>query len=1233
MPFNSIGLGPESSKHASLEARMRTSSSGSDPANLSARRSASVRRRVESQVRPVTRLAASGVVLALVASLVSLMFMAPPVRAADSETTAANLTPSEAEAAAMAQAHATGKPVVVDAETTPTEQVTAQPAGYFHDDINVEPVRQEVDGTWRDIDTTLSPAPDGTVQPGLVQGDLSISDGGPAGSPIATYSNDGHSYSVDSPFALPKPALEGDSAVFSDVLPDVDLVVHTTFAGFSYNWVVKTPEGADDPQLASLTLPVHTDGLQAQATSGGVAYATADGDKAFWTPTPLMWDSSGATDDQSTSGSSSTTAPTDSPAVADVTSLEAVAAGPGPNKAASVATAATDHRVTLTPSQRLLDDPDTVFPVVIDPSTVPFDSARTAFTAVWDIYPNKSFWNTDHSLGAGYEGYEQNKVVRTYLQFKSGILASKHVLGASVNVNQIHDASCTARATQMYRSNAISASTTWNHQPARQNLQDTNNSTVGCNGGTGMVGWDVTKAADSLATNGDTSVTFLIRAKDETDKIAWKQFDDAGATFHVDYVGRPQVPTSLTLATTNKKYTCGTSSKPVSVGAVNGTTGKTDLTIGASVSSNDKSDKTSVEAVFTRYQGSTTLTGPNPSTAGGARAVTAAWNGAADGSYHFTAKSRVVWTYQGVAGSLDSAASSPCYFNVDTTAPEAPDVTSTVFTQCAVSGDGVESCPAQGDYGVPGDITLSLDTAATGIASYGWSLNGGTDHTIQASAGPTTTISVTPTKLSNTLSVWARDAAGNTGSFDWSFKVVPPKASDAWSFDTDPVGTNSGTSSLGSLDLGATGTSAQARIGAQALKVDGGSMASSADTTVSTTRDFTASMWVHLDADAAATVLAAPSSNGDAFEIGYDPTSHSWVAGQRASGATTVVAPASLPALAHTWTHLAITYAATSRQLILYVNGTQQASSTLPNAAWTNNGWWLGCGDDAGAAARCATAEIDDVELFGATYGPDEIIALASPLDAVTNQAVIAPAATWDMSDAAGSTAAADSRFGANLDFSAGPAPLFQASLDGGNDVREGVLTLDGTQTGTTARPVVDSSGSFTIATEFQAAALDHSMVIAQQDGTNGAAWTLAYRAEDLDGDGTIDAGGQWIFDRHDGDVADAKITEVRSSPVISNDAFVSLVAAYDARTGQMSMLVDGNPFEAEGNPPTDSVPSQPFTTPWPARGIFHIGNGQFDGAAAPFAGNIDYLEMFSGAMTDPNAVVDYRNAKTGEIS
>jgi hypothetical protein len=1148
---------------------------------------------------------------------------APAAVPATGVATAAQAADSQSSSAtASAEADATGKPVTVDDLTTPTQVVVAQPGGGFTATLSVEPVRRLVGGEWRNLDSTLRLTSDGDVQPVLANGDLTLSPGGPAGSMIAGFRSAGYGYAVDSPFALPAPELSGDTATYEDVLPGIDLVVVALSDGFSYNWVVKTPAAAADPRIAELSLPVHASGLTPHTVKGATAYDDEHGVHRLWVSAPLMWDSASAASsaaiasDASAPGGDLSSAElgraaqgvgeaADPQIAPDLSSAEAVEQGAASNHVAGVEQIVSADRVTLRPDLELLAGPETVYPVVIDPSPA---VAIGAYTTVWDIYPDKSFWKTGHSLGAGFEGYEQNKIVRSYFQFDTKAFIGKRIISASLNLNQIHDASCSPRATNAYRTGEIKSTTTWNNKPSRISLQDSNSSTAGCPGsGSQMVRWDVSTGVAKVAAQAGESATFAITAADETDRIAWKQFDDNEGRLVVHYVSAPAKPTaaSVRLQTPNKSYTCGTAAAPTVVGSRT-------VTLLATAHSADLANAT-LAVVYRRWVGSTAqaaiVTGSKPASDKGDLATTMVWTTTVDGVYHFTAATRTYWSAGGVTSYLDSAESDPCYFKVDLTAPLPPKVTSTAFAECGPASDPT-SCPSQGVVGVAGAMKFERDPSdpnTSDIVAYHWTLNGGAVQNKSVSPGAAHEFALTPTKQSNVLAVWATDAAGNNSpSVQWIFHVTPPVAADVWDFENGDGLANSVSATRGTLSLGSNVIASPGRVGHRALQMRGClPPTSTTDATVQANTSFTASLWVRVTTGNSVSFLVAPSVSGTAnsLEIGYDSSSEGgWTAGDRVRQGGAVFSGLTVPgAKTNRWTHLAVTYNQVTGVRTLYVNGSAAGSYTVADSLPATSGWRIGCGSRP-SNCLCAAGAVDDVELYQGVLPADQIAQLADPVDPDTNQNIVSSEARWDMTNAS-SQGIVDGRFGAILTTNVRPVV----------DPDDATTALDflgaSTQSVRTSGPVVDTSGSFSISAHVRLADQNRSMVIAQGGGPSGPAWTLGYRAV---GDGSNQ--GQWYFSRSVSPAAGAATVEARSWPQVF-DGYVVVIGVYDGSDKTLHVTYGGIEDGTQGSPPLDSVQGPSFGSAWNADGDFSVGNGTDSGTLRPFYGQIDYVEAFAGAL------------------
>lgn len=1101
----------------------------------------------------------------------------------------------------LADARRTGKPVVVDDWTTETTKVAALPSGNFQATIATAPVRQRDGGDWIELDPTLKQVSGGMIEPTSAIGDVSLSGGGGADSVLAKVSHDGVTAIIRTPYDLPAPTLHDDAAIYSEVLPGVDLVTRSTTAGFTFNWVVKDRAAAEDPRVRKLSLPVELHGLTVRAERGGYAFDDANGLSRFWIPTPTMWDSSGAESIDPDTG------------LSDETPLEAVEQGPDmEDQVSGVATSVSKASMTLTPDTSLLDSPDVVFPVVIDPAMT-YDRTRNGWTAVWNNFPSKSFWQTDHSLGAGYEGFEQNKIVRSYFRFDTTGIRGKKIIAAELNVRQIHAASCQARPTDAYRTGAIGTGTTWSNQPTRYTQQGSNSSTAGCGTGTAMVGWNVTNGATTLADANSATGTFMLRARDEGDKIAWKQFDDAGAELSVTYVSKPVAPAGVTLKTSSATVPCGTSTSPAIVGS-------TSITMAVRVTSADGASA-SLRGVFRRRDVTAgtdlaDIAGTLVASGGTSTSTWAVQNGR---TYRFFAKNRVYWSYNGTQYYLDSAwnTTSVCYFKVDTTRPDPPTINTNSFAEC-LSPDAPTECSPRGQAGESGTVTI--DTPSSDAVSYRWSLNGGAASSpVPAAGGAPADITVTPNALLNLLQVWTVDGAGNESlRASYTFKVNPRSPSVRWNFDNPgDLGADSSQAQAAPLTVAAgASASPMGRVGG-ALSFSGNTPPTSPITGtsgVSATSAFTISAWVRVEAAAqgsTTTLISANYSEGNAFEFGYEPATNKWTAGRR--NATSVSLVGSTTAVPRVWTHLAATYNPTTKTLAMFVNGRPAGTIVYPSAAWGSSTWRLGCGFVGGTPTGCGTALIDDVNLFPSSLAADEIQDLADPVPDDSLSPIVTSAAAWSMNDADDAVAAAETCYAANLVLSDLPTPRFGASTDG----LFRVLQLPGTSTqqAKVSRPVVDATGSFTIAANVRPTDPSISMVIAQQRGGNRESWTLAYKA--ISG-----GGGRWVFQRTVSDSPWTSIVEVRS-PVVpdASEELNVVIGTYDRKTDRIGLFVNGFSFTQGEDPLIDEVQEMPYSTPWTARGDFQIGNGTLSGSTAPFKGEIERIDVFAGAFDELHAL------------
>ncbi|MFF7978642.1 LamG-like jellyroll fold domain-containing protein [Streptomyces sp. NPDC007901] len=455
--------------------------------------------------------------VALFAAALGLLTALPALPALADDAASA---PADPLLAAQAQAESSGRTVPVDALTTEVSTTEALPDGTFTSTTSVLPTRVFKDGAWTPLDATLVSDGRGGYAPQATPNGVTLSGGGDG--PLVTLTHaDGPSMALTLPFTLPKPQVSGDTAVYPAVLPGVDLSVSVTDqGGFSDVLVVHDADAAADPRLKKLTLAADTHGLSLATADGDTMTATAaDGDLAYTSPQPVMWDS----------GTDSTTTPakTDGPASGTASSVD----GPGPGADTEpVAMTATSKAVTLTPDAGMLTGPDTTYPVYIDPYTNPVSSTAGHYTEVYsssacDNSPQYDKAQTN-GQGVGYQRWGGACGVgleRSYWAINTGGLHSSFVVyDAYVKISTTFAASYDCSQNQpltLHTTNAISSGTDWLSRPG---VHDT---------AFPPVSTTVPSGANSGSSCSNSTATFHV--KDQAQKIADQDGNgyDADGTF------------------------------------------------------------------------------------------------------------------------------------------------------------------------------------------------------------------------------------------------------------------------------------------------------------------------------------------------------------------------------------------------------------------------------------------------------------------------------------------------------------------------------------------------------------------------------------------------------------------------------------------------------------------------------------------------------------------------------
>ena len=137
----------------------------------------------------------------------------------------------------------------------------------------IEPVRVRKGSSWAPVDTALKMTAEGVVPRATVLPVVFS----PGGDGVLARVRDGErELGMSWPGKLPTPVVQGDTAVYRNVLPDVDLRVTALVSGFSEVLVVRTPAAAAHPQLAAVRFGLSTRGVTVTAAEGG-GLAARDG--------------------------------------------------------------------------------------------------------------------------------------------------------------------------------------------------------------------------------------------------------------------------------------------------------------------------------------------------------------------------------------------------------------------------------------------------------------------------------------------------------------------------------------------------------------------------------------------------------------------------------------------------------------------------------------------------------------------------------------------------------------------------------------------------------------------------------------------------------------------------------------------------------------------------------------------------------------------------------------------
>ncbi|MFF4831685.1 LamG domain-containing protein [Streptomyces sp. NPDC001315] len=1162
------------------------------------------------------------------ALLVAGLLTSPPPAAAAAraestsvaDTVADTAAGNGTEDAALAEARRTGKDVEVAALRSETAEVFAKPDGTLEAIEHMRPVRTRVDGAWKDIDTTLERRPDGSVAPKAAATGIAFSGGGDQ--PLVRLEQAGRELSLSWPGKLPAPVLDGATATYPSVLPDVDLQVRADIDGISQVLVVKSAQAAANPKLAELRLAMDADGMTVGETADGGLAATDSGagGTVFEAPRPLMWDSSKGTDPATAKAATANTAALRTTSTTSTTAPPASAAddeAPGPGESAQVAPLGVEvttggDELVLTPDQKLLKD--ATYPVYIDPQWYsPKAGDWTMVSRYWASSPQWRF-NGDSDSGMGYCAGDARcapeDVKRLFYAVPTSRFAGKTILSAEFVVPETHSYSCTKTDVQLYRTKGISKSTTWNTQNNDAfwvDLLQTRSEAKGWSGDCpgGNVEFWALRAVQQAAANGWATTTFGLRAKSETDPSAWKRFAD-DAWLRVQY-NRPPGQIKMSQLTQNPGGTCSSTVKRVR--------------ILPTLRANDVTDPDG-DSVAVQFQASWDT--------GDSKGWTARWTSARSGykasgsDFSVTLPSsipkntKIGWharSYDGAQWSPWSytGSATDCAMIYDTSVPAEPSIASTQYPESDPENPNDPWLDGVGRYG-----SFTIDSTATDVTKYWFGINGqpSSAHTLTTTTGGAKTMKFMPTKSGvNYVTAQAFDAAGNGSSIGIFYFRVRAGQPDrmSWQLDENAGGsTVAGSGGPWEATLNGGAQTGVAGVSGNGLHLDGtDDYATTVSPVLNTAKSFSVSLWAKVgdipaDAPEGAVALSQVGSVRSAFELYYSPSRAGWVfvrhgADSESATASRAMQPACasgdtacVSSRANTWTHLVGVFDNVNSQVKLYVNGSLAGTAAF-SGPWDARGSTLiGATRKSGVLGSFFKGDLDEVQLFDYQLTDAQVSTLNAKKPVVSGGR---PAKLVFPLDEA-----------SDASLVTGRAQTLSATLRGGaalgtTGAAGTALTLDGTDDyAETSQPVLDTYQSFSVSlwARLPKDKEARAMTAISQSSTVNRGFEL-YHSSAL---------GGWVFLRETADTADATVVRAQENacPANTNCAAAGLgewshvVGVYDYDVGEMRLYVNGV-LKA----------TSPFTTPWLAVGKVTLGAaGNATGSPTGFLkGDMDDVRLY----------------------
>ena len=381
---------------------------------------------------------------------------------------------------AAVTAREAGAPVEDLSQRTETTRVVVDPAGVFSEESYGAPMWvQDAEGAWADVDYTLAPLAGGGYAPKAASTDLVIGGGKQEFARLTL--PDGSQTVWSWPEVLPEPTVDGPVATFP-VGDGVDLVVIATARGVATRIHVNSPKAV----VPEFRVMVRTVGADLDYTEDGrLVMVDEAGETVAAVPTLAAWD--GRLDEAG-----------DPVEVVRVeASVERVAAKGD----------RADHEVTLTVPAQLVEDPEVVYPIVIDPDMgplAPLDDTWIQDSVTW--IPNLPY---RLRVGAASD-HATNTAAASLLRWKPQVMRNRTIHSAEAGFFQYWSASCSAKTVEVHPvTSDWDQTTTWATRPSVSTSTGTSTSfstnigASGCTPAGGFVKANVTAMVQAWADGAD----------------------------------------------------------------------------------------------------------------------------------------------------------------------------------------------------------------------------------------------------------------------------------------------------------------------------------------------------------------------------------------------------------------------------------------------------------------------------------------------------------------------------------------------------------------------------------------------------------------------------------------------------------------------------------------------------------------------------------------------------------